>query len=86
MAKNKSKDMLIALEDDPKPSNSSFQDKDKNQFIIKQKIRGLPNIGNTCFLNSILQQLFALETFRDAIITKANRSNMRIIRLLSKIF
>jgi len=35
MAKNKSKDMLIALEDDPKPSNSSFQDKDKNQFIIK---------------------------------------------------
>ena len=86
MAKNKSKDMLIALEDDPKSSNSSFQDKDKNQFIKKQKIRGLPNIGNTCFLNSILQQLFALETFRDAIITKANRSNMRIIRLLSKIF
>ena len=51
---------------------------------------GLPNIGNTCFLNSIIQFLFAAEKFREDLIAKyggfKEASNGKFGKLLGMIF
>lgn len=38
---------------------------------------GLPNIGNTCFLNSIIQLLMAATAFRDELIKYCQDKNTK---------
>ena len=38
-----------------------------NNIIISNKFKGIKNMGNTCYMNCILQCLFHINEFRDAI-------------------
>lgn len=48
---------------------------------------GLPNIGNTCYLNSIIQLLYSAETFRNEVVAVAKANSRLIFHVyLSNIF
>ena len=44
-----------------KPTTSSFKTHSSNPWTTGQRIQGIPNYGQTCFLNSVLQALASLE-------------------------
>ena len=51
---------------------------------IPKKSKGLPNCGNSCFMNSVLQMLYSIDGFREKILNY-NKNN-EIIEQLSHIF
>jgi ubiquitin carboxyl-terminal hydrolase 25/28 len=50
-----------------RPENSSLQEK-RNNYPLDTWPVGLRNIGNTCYLNSVLQFLFTIKPLRDLIL------------------
>jgi ubiquitin C-terminal hydrolase len=55
----------------PNPSNIMINRGDESKLPM-----GLQNIGNTCFLNSIIQFLYAPSKFRDFLIEKYGKSQL----------
>ena len=47
---------------------NDYKDDHKNITYINYKYKGIKNLTNTCYMNSILQVLFHIKQFRDAII------------------
>lgn len=45
--------------------------------------RGIPNYGNTCFMNSAFQFLYDIDDFKDFILSKENDNLQFIFRFIS---
>ncbi|EAL47296.1 ubiquitin carboxyl-terminal hydrolase domain containing protein [Entamoeba histolytica HM-1:IMSS-B] len=48
--------------------------------------RGIRNIGSTCYINSILQQLFMMKEFREKILRIVSTDTMKVTKQLQKLF
>lgn len=58
------------------------------------KFQGLPNVGNSCYLNATIQQLYRIDSFREAILnaevsnieSKSDKSDKPYVHALKSIF
>ena len=58
-----------------KPKSSKRKHKDENKiYLSKIKFSGFKNIGNSCYMNSVLHCLFSMKVIR-SILSEANLSH-----------